>query len=444
MNSYAQKQDESQARASAARATKNNRGTDASRSAASHPASAAHGTLQAKADRSPRVSQLAALEERANQNRTGMPDQLKTGLEQLSGQDLSDVRVHYNSPQPAQLMADAYAQGTDIHLGPGQERHLPHEGWHTVQQMQGRVQPTMQAHGAQINDSAALEKEADVMGKKATQVKPGESAAQLAQSTSSGAAPVQRTLLDRLMKLGFRAGRMGTKNLGQNVPMANYSQTSRFLSKNSPIEEADYVETPTSSSNEMATDISSNEAPDISYGRMPGSGDQDWSPTPGTRFSFSQEPLIPEEYKKARGGFSEGVGKVINTDYPLGSQQAAEEHEDLHEAFSVLNKFERENTTKANSQDFLMNEYAGHSRGYRDVRKQIREEGTQFLDQEIIDEAEAWSQDPAIAFINRMSDPQYLSKLEVKLKDDGINMDGIDYIRQFVMQLDPGSFDKGI
>ncbi|UFJ40745.1 DUF4157 domain-containing protein [Brevibacillus humidisoli] len=100
-------------------------------------------------------------------NRTGMPDQLKEGLESLSGMDLSDVRVHYNSDKPAQVQALAYAQGSEIHLAPGQERHLPHEGWHVVQQRQGRVRPTMQLGGVSINDDRSLEGEADRMGSKA-------------------------------------------------------------------------------------------------------------------------------------------------------------------------------------------------------------------------------------------------------------------------------------
>lgn len=75
-------------------------------------------------------------------NNTGLPDQLKSGVESLSGHSLDDVTVHYNSPQPAQLNALAYAQGTDIHVAPGQEKHLPHEAWHVAQQKQGRVQPT--------------------------------------------------------------------------------------------------------------------------------------------------------------------------------------------------------------------------------------------------------------------------------------------------------------
>ena len=102
-------------------------------------------------------------------NRTGMPDQLKAEIEALSGMDLSDVRVHANSARPAQINALAYAQGNDIHLAPGQEKHLPHEAWHVLQQRQGRVRPTLQAKGAAINDDAGLEKEADVMGRKALQ-----------------------------------------------------------------------------------------------------------------------------------------------------------------------------------------------------------------------------------------------------------------------------------
>jgi hypothetical protein len=101
-------------------------------------------------------------------NDTGLPGNLKSGVEQLSGFAMDDVKVHYNSQQPAQLGALAYAQGTDIHVAPGQEQHLPHEAWHVVQQKQGRVQPTMQMkEGVPVNDDAGLEKEADEMGSKA-------------------------------------------------------------------------------------------------------------------------------------------------------------------------------------------------------------------------------------------------------------------------------------
>ena len=101
----------------------------------------------------------------------GLPQQLKSGVEQLSGQSMSDVKVHANSEKPAQLNAHAYAQGSDIHIGPGQEKHLPHEAWHVAQQKQGRVQPTKQLKGkVPVNDDKGLEQEADVMGAKALEV----------------------------------------------------------------------------------------------------------------------------------------------------------------------------------------------------------------------------------------------------------------------------------
>jgi hypothetical protein len=104
----------------------------------------------------------------ARQNSTGLPDGLKSGIESMSGMSMDHVKVHYNSPQPAQLNAQAYAQGSDIHIAPGKETHLPHEAWHVVQQKQGRVKPTVQmAGGQQLNDDAGLEAEADVMGAKA-------------------------------------------------------------------------------------------------------------------------------------------------------------------------------------------------------------------------------------------------------------------------------------
>jgi len=110
----------------------------------------------------------SSVEQRAN--KTGMPDALKVGVENLSGYSLDDVRVHYNSPKPAQLQALAYTQGAEIHIAPGQEKHLPHEAWHVVQQMQGRVKPTMQVKGmVNVNDDVCLEKEAEVIGLKALQ-----------------------------------------------------------------------------------------------------------------------------------------------------------------------------------------------------------------------------------------------------------------------------------
>ena len=110
------------------------------------------------------------LKEKANN--TGLPDQLKAGVEQLSGHSLDDVKVHYNSSKPAQLKAHAYAEGNQIHLSQGQEKHLGHEAWHVVQQKENRVSPTKQINGVGVNDNPSLEKEADTMGAKAASADP--------------------------------------------------------------------------------------------------------------------------------------------------------------------------------------------------------------------------------------------------------------------------------
>ena len=100
-------------------------------------------------------------------NNTGLSDNLKAGVESLSGFSMDDVKVHYNSSQPATVQALAYTQGTDIHVAPGQERHLPHEAWHVAQQLAGRVEPTTEVGGMPVNDNIDLEHEADVMGARA-------------------------------------------------------------------------------------------------------------------------------------------------------------------------------------------------------------------------------------------------------------------------------------
>ncbi len=128
--------------------------------------------LSATLNAAPQVQRLAAMNPSPVQRAAkhgGLPDALKAGVESLSGMSMDHVKVHYDSPAPAQLQAHAYAQGSDIHLAPGQEKHLPHEAWHVVQQAQGRVQPTrqMMTEGLAVNDSQGLEHEADVMGEKA-------------------------------------------------------------------------------------------------------------------------------------------------------------------------------------------------------------------------------------------------------------------------------------
>jgi hypothetical protein len=99
----------------------------------------------------------------------GLPDRLKTSIEQLSGVSMSDVRVHQNSCEPARLHAHAFTCGTDIHLAAGQEQHLAHEAWHAVQQKQGRARPDGSRSALpSINDDPGLEGEADRMAARAS------------------------------------------------------------------------------------------------------------------------------------------------------------------------------------------------------------------------------------------------------------------------------------
>jgi hypothetical protein len=132
-----------------------------------------------------------------------LPEGLKAGVESLSGQSMSDVTVHRNSDKPAQLQAHAYAQGTDIHLGPGQEQHLPHEAWHVAQQKQGRVEPTTQLKAATpINDDQRLEQEADVMGAKALQVGNATTTPVQAKSLENGTTPSSAPFQLKTLSLG--------------------------------------------------------------------------------------------------------------------------------------------------------------------------------------------------------------------------------------------------
>lgn len=159
-------------------------------------------------------------------NNTGLPDQLKSGVESLSGIDMSDVKVHYNSSQPAQLNAHAYAQGNQIHVAPGQEKHLPHEAWHVVQQKQGRVKATKQFKGkVNINDDRGLEKEADVMGGKAIQMLSSESESSLTSGSPilSKYSPIQRVLIVNNVPIHPRdGGKWVHRTFDDSIKFKNY------------------------------------------------------------------------------------------------------------------------------------------------------------------------------------------------------------------------------
>ncbi len=141
-------------------------------------------------------------------NNTGLPDNLKAGMENLSGRKLDHVKVHYNSPKPSAVQAHAYAQGSNIHLAPGQEKHLPHELGHVVQQMEGRVKPTVMVGGTPVNNNPALEQEATQMGQRAIQ---------RASNTRAPINPIQAEKLNKDYTAQFHA----MDHLG--VPGVNYT-----------------------------------------------------------------------------------------------------------------------------------------------------------------------------------------------------------------------------
>jgi len=106
---------------------------------------------------------------------TSMPEVVQQKMESSFQTDFSSVNIHNNSPIAAEIGAKAYTQGNDIHFANGEynpestsgQELLGHELTHVVQQRQGRVVPTTQAKGLNVNDNQSLENEADVLGSKA-------------------------------------------------------------------------------------------------------------------------------------------------------------------------------------------------------------------------------------------------------------------------------------
>ena len=130
----------------------------------------AHGPWHALLNDSVQVKRLGTIQRWADDRGSfgrGLPEDIKGGVERLSGYAMDDVTVHYRSDKPARLNARAYAQGSQIHLAAGQEQHLAHEAWHVVQQKQGRVRTDTSPRGTvAINDAPELEREADTMGER--------------------------------------------------------------------------------------------------------------------------------------------------------------------------------------------------------------------------------------------------------------------------------------
>jgi hypothetical protein len=155
------------------------------------------------------TAESADIQEPRTKEQDGLPDDLKVAVEHLSGVSLDGVKVYYNSPEPSRRRALAYTRGAEIYVGPGQEKHLPHETWHAAQQRQGRVLPTARVGAAVFNDDPGLEGEADLMGARANAVRqravrdavPTSGARRSKLSSPTPAAPIQRITQGQLKEL---------------------------------------------------------------------------------------------------------------------------------------------------------------------------------------------------------------------------------------------------
>lgn len=151
----------------------------------------------------------------------GLPPQLQTGLERLSGLSLGGVRVHYDSPTPSALDALAFTQGTDIHVAPGRESALAHEAWHVVQQQQARVRQTTALQGTAVNDDPVLEQEATTMGARAASGRWSTDFVAAPQGRAGGSSalfsPVQRAPAAKKQKLSSSAASDASRSTRKSV-----------------------------------------------------------------------------------------------------------------------------------------------------------------------------------------------------------------------------------
>lgn len=129
----------------------------------------------------------------------GLPGPLRDRMERAFGADLSQVRVHQDARADA-VGALAYAQGADLHFGPGEYRPdtaygqalIGHELAHVVQQRSGRVA------GRGVDPDPGLEREAHRAGLRAARGEPAHlpgagAVGPRAEAKDGAAAPIQRT-----------------------------------------------------------------------------------------------------------------------------------------------------------------------------------------------------------------------------------------------------------
>lgn len=129
----------------------------------------------------------------------GLPSAVQAKMESAFNTDFSSINIHKSSNKASSIGALAYTQGNDVHFAPGQynpgsqsgQELIGHELAHVVQQRQGRVSATKRLGKMEVNDSDALEREADVQGALAAQGKSVNTGAPIAAGGAAGPAQLK-------------------------------------------------------------------------------------------------------------------------------------------------------------------------------------------------------------------------------------------------------------
>ncbi|MEM7038529.1 MAG: DUF4157 domain-containing protein, partial [Bacteroidota bacterium] len=156
-------------------------------------------------------------------SQVSMSESVQAKMEGTLGADFSGVQMYKDSEKAQGIGAQAYAQGNEVHFAPGQFKEdtagqelIGHELAHVVQQREGRVSANTSVGGMPVNDSSALENEADAKGAQAAR------ASDVAQAKVEGAdAAAENVLQASFISFALKAG---AKN-GSKAMLKNFIKT---------------------------------------------------------------------------------------------------------------------------------------------------------------------------------------------------------------------------
>jgi hypothetical protein len=189
--------------------------------------------------------------------------------------------------QPVQLSALADAQGTDIHVAPVQEEHLPHEARHAVRQAQGKLplaqnhQPIQRVKKRKKQRPSIKERQAQSQRDKKAHISRIQDADDIAWTKSVAAT-------QSLIPVGYQPVKMG-RDLGEGMD-ANTS----FRGKN--INVTYDRQSASSKRNERIGQLASTFTHELAvHGKNPPQRDKE-SPEPEEEHNAMHDPATREEY----------------------------------------------------------------------------------------------------------------------------------------------------